>query len=648
MKIRAKLLTLLLLIAVTPLVINSAVNHYSMYSLGRHLATKTRTLLTEDAHAYLQTVVMSFQTQQERNRKMLEIALSQQAQEWMLQQHKPPTDPQSPNKAYQMLQDYLPDLIVHQFTIFESGRGTCYPDDDTFARRSDLLQLPWYQATRDSRMLTLALATDPVTGQPALILATPLKLQNGSIAGIAAVSRSVAGLFQELKLPQDWSRKAKEMLVVLEKGPEDHQRLRIVAVHEEQVTDQNWLVPGQGDELTPDDPAETNALLEVISAGKAATLRIKFRGQETHWVFGRREKQEPFPLIIVPHAGIISEANATEQHVLAQTLQGLKISGTLLGAVVLVVVILAFFFARRVTLPLSRLADAAKQLAAGDYQARTEINTGDELGDLGRIFNSLGPQLQERQRLAHSLALAGEIQQNLLPQIPPALAGFDIFGQGSFCDETGGDYFDFIPLSQQGKIRLGLAVGDVSGHGISSALLMASARGILRSQANRYDTDLGGLFAEMNRHLSQDTGDDRFMTLFYGVLNTSDRSLLWNSAGHGPVLWYRMARKVVEEIPSTGIPLGMLGVTDYPPAGPIVMDVGDVLLIGTDGIWETRSPSGDMFGTRHLKELMSTCTDQSARGIYSTIVNNVSKFRAGGPLEDDLTLVVVKVKGLME
>jgi sigma-B regulation protein RsbU (phosphoserine phosphatase) len=188
---------------------------------------------------------------------------------------------------------------------------------------------------------------------------------------------------------------------------------------------------------------------------------------------------------------------------------------------------------------------------------------------------------------------------------------------------------------------LGLAVGDVSGHGIGAALLMASARGILRSLAGRHDYDLTQLFQALNHHLVKDTDEASFLTLFYGVLDIKSRSLHWNSAGHGPVLLYRYAGGEIEELSTTGIPLGMLEEATYPPAGPVFLEAGDILLIGTDGLWETRNHAGEMFGTERLGEILVAHPATSVE-ICQTVLDRVRDFRGAAPQEDDLTLVVVR------
>ncbi len=288
------------------------------------------------------------------------------------------------------------------------------------------------------------------------------------------------------------------------------------------------------------------------------------------------------------------------------------------------------------------LAQAATRLAAGDFNAKVNIRSSDELIRLGQIFNSLGDSLKEREQLKQSLALAKEIQQELLPASAPATTGFDIVGTSHYCDETGGDYYDFISLQEKDVECTGLAIGDVSGHGIGSALVMAAARGILRSLADHNPLELTPLFASLNRHLSRDTADDSFMTLFYGVLNPSTRRLCWLSAGQAPIFLYR--NREVIELGSSGIPLGIIDDADYGKTSHIEFSPGDILFLGTDGIWESRNPAGEMFGTERLKELLRIHAEQNAETIADCIIATLMSFRGNMPQDDDITLLIVKAK----
>jgi sigma-B regulation protein RsbU (phosphoserine phosphatase) len=171
---------------------------------------------------------------------------------------------------------------------------------------------------------------------------------------------------------------------------------------------------------------------------------------------------------------------------------------------------------------------------------------------------------------------------------------------------------------------------------------MAEARGVLRSKAQRFGPDLSRLFQSLNNHLVRDVGEARFMTLFYAILDGKSRSLQWNSAGHGPVLWLRSKKGKIGELRTTGIPLGIFQGEDYSPVGPIKLQSGDIVLVGTDGIWEATNSQGEVFGVPRLREILLSSSKKSAREIHSIIMNEVSDFLAGELPEDDITLMVIK------
>ncbi|MBN1140214.1 MAG: SpoIIE family protein phosphatase [Deltaproteobacteria bacterium] len=261
-----------------------------------------------------------------------------------------------------------------------------------------------------------------------------------------------------------------------------------------------------------------------------------------------------------------------------------------------------------------------------------------------RLLVGIVRDITERKRiqeLKHSLALAKEVQTHLLPRHPPRLERFELFSRTLYCQEIGGDYFDFFDRRLDRDGTLGFAVGDVSGHGIGAALLMALVRGVLRTEAEHDPSELGELFRILNRSLLRDTGDELFMTLFYGVLDTRSGSLSWNSAGHGPVFWYQAGDRRIGELPATGIPLGIEEQATYPPAAPIALRAGDILLIGTDGLWEARNPQGEMFDTSRLRQVLATWSGKPARDIYQAVIDKVTFF-CRGERQDDMTLMVIK------
>jgi sigma-B regulation protein RsbU (phosphoserine phosphatase) len=472
----------------------------------------------------------------------------------------------------------------------------------------------------------------------------PVRDAEGKLAGVTGIDVPVSRIFEDLKLPEQWCADETTLLVFpTAPGSElPAGKLAIIAEKGNQDANTDWRADVALRLLQADDPNALEALRLDAIAGNSGVRRMGYHGGQALWAYGAGAADKIFPVVIVPYDRVVARANQAEQYVLDKTFQGLQFTGVILAGVIAVVVAVAFGSARSVTRPVKQLADASVKLAGGDYDARVDIRTGDELQALGECFNDLGPKLHERERMKRSLALAMEIQQNLLPQQAPALAGFDIAGRSVYCDETGGDYYDFIDLVDLAPGQVGIAVGDVTGHGIGAALLMASARAVLRSHALHRGEDLDKLFSDLNRHLVRDTGDAWFMTLFYGVLDAGERTLLWTSGGHDPPLWLRRATGEIEELPNTGIPLGILEDARYPRNGPVSLEGGDILLVGTDGIWEAQNADGELFGKQRLRDLLAAGAGRSAQEIYAAVVEAVNRFQGAVPQADDITLVVVK------
>jgi len=216
----------------------------------------------------------------------------------------------------------------------------------------------------------------------------------------------------------------------------------------------------------------------------------------------------------------------------------IAIAMVLVFAVSLVVAVPpAVLLARRMNRPITMLNEAMDKVAQGHLDAYVEPpRTHDEFDSLFVHFNQMVPELREREQLKRALELAVQIQQQLLPKGPPSLEHFDIACVAQYCDQTGGDYFDFIVMGDEPHGRLGIVVGDVTGHGLPAALLMASTRALVRSYARLSSESLAHIFQSINRHLFEDSEDGHFVTLFFGVLDPQRRVLTWASAGHEPLV----------------------------------------------------------------------------------------------------------------
>jgi len=251
---------------------------------------------------------------------------------------------------------------------------------------------------------------------------------------------------------------------------------------------------------------------------------------------------------------------------------------------------------------------------------------------------------KEHRRVRQSLSLAMEVQQNLLPQDTPRVTGLDIAGTSIYCDETGGDYYDYLTAGDVAAGKLGVVVGDVSDHGIPSALLMATARALIRQ---RYFQS-GGIeqvICDVNRQLAQDVQDTgRFMTLFMAEINRKNGQIFWLNAGHEPAIIYTPESDAFDELAGRGsLPLGITKNFNYKATRQDITP-GQIVAIATDGIFETQNSNGEMFGRQRFYDIIRYNTARSAGHILKATLDAVENFRKDLPPEDDVTLVVVKIK----
>jgi len=289
------------------------------------------------------------------------------------------------------------------------------------------------------------------------------------------------------------------------------------------------------------------------------------------------------------------------------------------------------------------VSSAAENIAQGDYSAFLPVKTVDEVGQLRQNFNTMVSQLQERMRLKQELNLAMEVQQSLLPQRPPEIKGFDIAGQSIYCDETGGDYYDFIEFPELGQGHMGVAVGDVAGHGIAPALLMTTVRAFLRSRVLTQPEDLADAITEVNRLLCIDTAETgNFMTLFFMLIDSGNGKIRWVRAGHEPAMIYDPSTDSFDELHGRGIALGVDETWSFEEEIRDLWFDSQIVLIGTDGIWETENPQGESFGKKRLREIIRQHKNESSAEIVRAVTNALADHRETAPQQDDVTMVVIK------
>ncbi len=255
----------------------------------------------------------------------------------------------------------------------------------------------------------------------------------------------------------------------------------------------------------------------------------------------------------------------------------------------------------------------------------------------------LHQEILDKQRLEYDLKIAEEIHRRFMPTTAPNMEGLDLAGITLPCDETGGDYFDFITFSGENRHKIGVAVGDVSGHGIPAALLMATARAFLRARAEQ-PGELSEIVSDVNRLLAIDTGySGRFMTLFYMVIDIRAKQIDWVRAGHDPALIYDPNTDCFSELRGRGLLLGVDGEWVYESNQVEGLKPGMILFLGTDGIWETRNEHRHMFGKERIKEVLRAHADKASSEIIQILMKRLEDFGGADCLGDDVTMVVVKI-----
>lgn len=349
---------------------------------------------------------------------------------------------------------------------------------------------------------------------------------------------------------------------------------------------------------------------------------------------------------LVPFAAILctvrraSYANIDPAEVLEQLRLDITIDAILF---ICVGVWLTFLVSMNLTRPLQEIIRVLRGVRHGHFDRKVRVTSNDEIGYTGDVINEMTGGLKERDQMRHSLDLAMEIQQNLLPKADPKIEGLDIAGTSIYCDETGGDYFDYLYMGENGHRKIGVVVGDVSDHGIPSALLMISVRATLRHHAHHSD-NIADMVSDVNRHLSQDVKETgHFMTLFYSMIDRHNKCIRWVNAGHDPAIIYNPIADSFGELTGRALPLGVFYDSEYTESQREITP-GQIIVIGTDGIWEAHNQNGMMFGKDKLKEVIHLHANESAKEILDAVINEVEQFIYPLKKEDDLTLVVMKVE----
>jgi len=300
---------------------------------------------------------------------------------------------------------------------------------------------------------------------------------------------------------------------------------------------------------------------------------------------------------------------------------------------------------RTITRAVGDLYDATLRVRRGDFSHRVRVHQHDQVGALGESFNEMTASVSEliqeqrqRQRLENELSIAREVQEQLFPRSLPQLPGLQL---GAVCRparSVSGDYYDFIRL---GPSRLGIALADISGKGISAALLMASLQASLRSNA-MLDGHSGTaeLVERLNRQLFKNTSDDRYATFFYAVYDCDAKSLTYTNAGHLAPFFVNGGK--VQQLDEGGTVVGLFEEVPY-KQGAVKVESGSVLVAFSDGLTEPENVYGEEFGMERLKEEVIRQANVPPPRAAENLIAAAEQWAGSAEQADDMTVVVVRM-----
>ena len=323
----------------------------------------------------------------------------------------------------------------------------------------------------------------------------------------------------------------------------------------------------------------------------------------------------------------------------------------LLGSSLVVSLVIAASLTRTLTAAVNDLYVGTTHVNRGDYGYRIPVRGTDQISHLSRSFNAMTSSIEKsiedtkrRQQLEAELEVAREVQARLFPARPPVLDGLEVLGVCRPAQSVSGDFFDYVTLERD---VLAISFGDVSGKGISAALVMASLHSIVRSQlallrpdgVREMDASVARVVAEANRQLCDGTSPEKYSTLLFGAYDTRSGTLAYSNAGHLPPLLVRDGQITPLEV--TGTVVGLFPDAPY-TASTVQLNPGDLLVAFTDGVTEPENAASDEYGEERLRNMLQRANGRPVNEIIEGVMNDVLAWTGEATLQDDMTMLAVR------
>jgi phosphoserine phosphatase RsbU/P len=326
----------------------------------------------------------------------------------------------------------------------------------------------------------------------------------------------------------------------------------------------------------------------------------------------------------------------------------LRLIGAFFLLIELAALVIGIRLTRAITRTISDLSRATQAVQEGNLAARVPVERRDQLGMLGESFNSMtgsiGRLITEQkhlQRLENEISIAREVQDQLFPENLPHVEGVEIEAICKAARSVSGDYYDFIQLT---PTRVAIAIADISGKGISAALLMASLQAALRSQlltAGSENLSTAELVSRLNKHLVRNTGDDRFATFLVALYDITARKLRYTNAGHLP--GFCLSDGKAQHLDVGGIVLGIVDDYEY-KEGCVDVPPNAVLIGYSDGLVEPENAYGEEFGVSRLEAAAQRVRQASPGKIAQSLMTAAEEWSGSPEQADDMTVIVAKLK----
>ena len=329
--------------------------------------------------------------------------------------------------------------------------------------------------------------------------------------------------------------------------------------------------------------------------------------------------------------------------------------GIALGALFVGNLLVSLFVAVSLTRTLTRAVNdlyvGTTHVNRGDFAYKIDVRGSDQISDLSRSFNAMTASLERlmedskrRQQLEAELEIAREVQSRLFPASAPDIGGLEVLGVCRPARAVSGDFFDYVHLDDG---RLAISFGDVSGKGISAALVMASLHSILRTQVSLLSS--GGsqgleraaslVVERANLQLCEGTAPEKFSTLFFGAYDPQSGRLTYSNAGHLPPLLLRDGE--ISRLEINGMILGAFPQAEY-SATSVNLKSGDILVAYTDGVTEPENAQGEEYGEERLRRAVSHRADRALQSVIEDVMDDVVRWTGDSTLQDDMTMLVAR------